>query len=219
MDQYWQYEKAPYLDLALGVTEGEGAALTPTVHQWGGSLRVRINNLQKVDFILLNLDIISGWYGERSKIKCYYFGYRLQATCLVSGGGWLFDSANFSSYLTGTGGGGCHKEKDIHNVLHLAVVVIGVAVAVSSVPGCGGSECDPHRDLCLLYTGTTDQCASAWLGFDSVLKFGARLSFQPRMVSPCLVWTLASLATSLAPAWPRWKFWTVRKLEVVVWKS
>ena len=67
--QYWQYEKAPYLDLALGVTEGEGAALTPAVHQRGGSLRVRINNLQKVDFILLNLDIISGWYDERLEIK------------------------------------------------------------------------------------------------------------------------------------------------------
>ena len=69
----------------------------------------------------------------------------------------LFDSAIFSFYLTGTGGGGCHKEKDIHNVLHLAV-------AVSSVPGCGGSECDPHRDLCLLYTGTTDHCLR-WTGF------------------------------------------------------
>ena len=84
----------------------------------------------------------------------------LQATCLVGG-------RDGSSHLTGAGGGGCHKEKDIHNVLHLAivvvvvVVVVVVAVDVSSVPGCGGPECDPHRDLCLLYTGTTDQCASA----------------------------------------------------------
>ena len=78
----------------------------------------------------------------------------LQATCLVGGG-------DGSSYLTGPGSGGCHKEKDIHNVLHLVVVV---AVAVSSVPGCGGSECDPHRDPCLLYTGTTDHCLR-WTGF------------------------------------------------------
>merc|ERR1712186_290952 len=83
------HSQAVALDLALGVTEGEGAALTPAVHQRGGGLRVRINN------------------------------------------------------LTGTGGGGCHKEKDIHNVLHLVVVVVvvGVVVDVSSVPGCGGPEC------------------------------------------------------------------------------
>merc|ERR1719150_3405374 len=75
--------QAVALDLALGVTEGEGAALTPAVHQRGGGLRVRINN------------------------------------------------------LTGTGSGGCHKEKDIHNVLHLVVVVV-VVVVVRSVPGCRG---------------------------------------------------------------------------------
>ena len=69
-----------------------------------------------------------------------------------------------SSCLTGAGGGGCHKGKDIHNVLHLVVVVVVVVVALSSVPGCGGSECDPHRDLCLLYTGTTDHCLR-WTGF------------------------------------------------------
>merc|ERR1719297_502694 len=68
------HSQAVALDLALGVPEGEGAALTPAVHQRGGSLRVRINN------------------------------------------------------LTGAGGGGCQEEKDIHNVLHLAVVVVVVVV-------------------------------------------------------------------------------------------
>ena len=37
-----QYEKAPYLDLALGVTEGEGAALTPAVHQVRSRLGLRL---------------------------------------------------------------------------------------------------------------------------------------------------------------------------------